>query len=69
MQMLQHKQGVSGSMLASQSKFNEFVKFDPNDAEGKRIPGSSRKSPLTIRLRRLRAIDSSRESSRQNLRG
>ena len=37
--MLQHKQGVSGSMLAAQSKFNEFVKFDPSDAEGKRIPG------------------------------
>ena len=38
MDFLKHKQGVSGSLLTPQSKFNEFVKFDQADHE-KQIPG------------------------------
>lgn len=38
MDMLRHKKGVNGAMLGTQSKFNEFVRFEPNET-GKQIPG------------------------------
>jgi hypothetical protein len=38
MDMLRHKKGVNGAMLGTQSKFNEFVKFDGSEV-GKRVPG------------------------------
>lgn len=40
MQFIKHKNGVNGAMLGTQSKFNEFVRFDENE-KGKHIPGES----------------------------